>query len=103
MDVVRVPSWEEPFGRSVAEAMAMGVPVVATPVTGIPELVEDGVTGLLVAERDPSALARAIERLLGNEYLAQRLAAGARRRIDESFDLQQNVAQLRRLFLEATA
>jgi glycosyltransferase involved in cell wall biosynthesis len=85
------------------EAMAMGVPVVATPVTGIPELVEDGVTGLLVAERDPSALARAIERLLGNEYLARRLAAAARRRIEESFDLQQNVAQLRRLFLEANA
>ena len=85
------------------EAMAMGVPVVATPVTGIPELVEDGVTGLLVPERDPSALARAIERLLGNEYLAQRLAAAARRRIEESFDLQQNVAQLRRLFLEANA
>ena len=85
------------------EAMAMGVPVVATPVTGIPELVEDGVTGLLVPERDPSALARAIERLLGNEYLARRLAAAARRRIEESFDLQQNVAQLRRLFLEATA
>ena len=85
------------------EAMAMGVPVVATPVTGIPELVEDGVTGLLVPERDPSALARAIERLLGNEYLARRLAAAARRRIEESFDLQQNVAQLRRLFLEANA
>ena len=85
------------------EAMAMGVPVVATPVTGIPELVEDGVTGLLAPERDPSALARAIERLLGNEHLAQRLAGAARGRIEESFDLQQNVAQLRRLFLEATA
>jgi glycosyltransferase involved in cell wall biosynthesis len=85
------------------EAMAIGVPVVATPVTGIPELVEDGVTGLLVPERDPRALAEAIERLLANEQLAQLLAAAGRRRIEEQFDLHRNVAKLRQLFEEAAA
>jgi glycosyltransferase involved in cell wall biosynthesis len=85
------------------EAMAVGVPVVATPVTGIPELVEDGVTGLLVQEGDPDALAHALERLLADEALAQDLAAAARRRVEERFDLGHNVARLRQLFEEATA
>jgi glycosyltransferase involved in cell wall biosynthesis len=85
------------------EAMATGVPVVATPVTGIPELVEDGVTGLLVPERDPGALAAAIQRLLVDKRLAQQLATAARRRIEESFDLRRTVAQLRRLFEEVPA
>ena len=80
------------------EAMALGVPVVATPVTGIPELVEDGVTGLLVPEHDPAALAAAIKRLLADEALAQRLAAAARRRVEKDFDLRRNVGLLRQLF-----
>jgi glycosyltransferase involved in cell wall biosynthesis len=82
------------------EAMALGVPVVATPVTGIPELVEDGVTGLLVPERDQAALAAAIEKLLADEALAQRLTAAARNRVEEYFDLRRNVGLLRKLFEE---
>ena len=87
----------------LVEAMALGVPVVATPVTGIPELVEDGVTGLLVSERDSGALAEAIRRVLSDDGLAEQLTIAARARIEQSFDLRRNVAQLRRLFEERAA
>lgn len=87
----------------LVEAMALGVPVVATPVTGIPELVVDAVTGLLVPERDPDALADAFERLLLDPGLAGGLARRARRRVEDVFDLHQNVARLRTLFEETAA
>ena len=79
------------------EAMALGVPVVSTAVTGIPELVEDGRTGLLVPERDPDALAAAIRRVLGEPATAGELARAGRGRVEEMFDLGRNVSELRRL------
>lgn len=82
------------------EAMALGVPVVSTPVTGIPELVAHERTGLLVPERDPRALAEAIESLLSDRARAQALALRARRRVEASFDLRRNVSQLRALLAE---
>src|SRR5262249_20949455 len=63
------------------EAMACGVPVVATAISGIPELIEDGVTGLLVPPDDPAALAGAIERLLGDPALRRRLGEAGQRRV----------------------
>ena len=63
-DAILVPSVEEPFGRTVAEAMAVGAPVVATTVGGPPELIDDGVTGLLVAPGDPHAWSQAVLRVL---------------------------------------
>jgi glycosyltransferase involved in cell wall biosynthesis len=86
----------------LVEAMACGVPVVATPVTGIPELVEDEVTGLLVPEHDAEALAAALARILQDAQLAKRLATAARARIESGFDLTRNVASLRALFEQAT-
>jgi glycosyltransferase involved in cell wall biosynthesis len=84
------------------EAMAMGVPVVATAVTGIPELVRDGATGLLVPERDPERLAAAIEDVLVDPEGAARRAAAARALVEREFDLRVNVATLRERF-EAAA
>jgi glycosyltransferase involved in cell wall biosynthesis len=72
LDVLVVPSRQEPFGTVLAEAMAVGTPVVATRVGGIPEVVEDGVTGRLVAPGDPRALAGAVL-----EVLERREAMGA--------------------------
>jgi glycosyltransferase involved in cell wall biosynthesis len=59
LDVLVLPSRQEPFGTVLSEAMAVGTPVVATRVGGLPEVVEDGVTGRLVAPGDPAALAQA--------------------------------------------
>lgn len=85
----------------LVEAMALGVPVVATDVTGIPELVEDGRTGILVPQRSPDALAAAIARLLDDRETARALAEAARRRVEADFDLHANVARLRGLLEEA--
>jgi glycosyltransferase involved in cell wall biosynthesis len=79
-DVLVLPSRDEPFGTVLAEAMAVGTPVVATRVGGLAEVVEDGVTGALVAPDDPEALAAAVLRVLArrDEYgaaAAQRAAA----------------------------
>lgn len=85
----------------LTEALALKIPVVATPVTGIPELVEDGRTGLIVPERDPAALAAAIRRLLEEPETARRLAEAGRARVERDFDLHANVRELRTLFEEA--
>ena len=79
------------------EAMAAGTPCVSTPVTGIPEAVLDGRTGLLVGERDPDALADAIARLLGDAVLRIRLATAARAHLEGCFDRRVQAAELARL------
>jgi glycosyltransferase involved in cell wall biosynthesis len=66
------------MGSVLLEATACGLPIAATTAGGIPEIVADGSSGLLVPTRDPEALAGAIARLLGDQSLAQRLAAQAR-------------------------
>jgi len=80
------------------EAMALGTPCVSTAVTGIPEVLRDGETGLMVPQRDPAALADAIERLLGDPTLRVELADRARRLIEEEFDVHRNAALLREVF-----
>jgi glycosyltransferase involved in cell wall biosynthesis len=77
LDVLVLPSRREPFGTVLAEAMAVGTPVVATRVDGLPEVVEDGVTGALVAPGDPDALAAAVVRVLARR---DELGATARER-----------------------
>lgn len=80
------------------EAMALGTPCISTDVTGIPELVQDGETGLLTPQHDPVVLAGAIERLLDSPGLRTELAQRARKRIQADFDIHRNTAQMRRLF-----
>jgi glycosyltransferase involved in cell wall biosynthesis len=86
------------FPNVLAEAMAMGVPVVSTRISGIPEMIDDGVHGLLVQPRDPAALATALQRVLSNELLHERLARAARQRICERFDSRRTTVALRDLF-----
>jgi colanic acid/amylovoran biosynthesis glycosyltransferase len=74
---------------------------VTTAVSGLPEAVIDGETGLLVPQHDPEALAGAIERLLTDRGLAARLSANARRHVEERFALERSAARLRALFPEA--
>jgi len=76
------------------EALAAGLPVVSTPVTGIPEIVDSGRAGLLVPEHDPEALADSILRLLGDEALRKNFAASGRLRAEQLFDMHSNAATL---------
>lgn len=82
----------------LVEAMAVGTPCVATDVTGIPEVVQHGKTGLLVPQQDPSALAGGLERIIGDSTLRVRLADEARRLIEAEFDIHRNTKQLRAVF-----
>ncbi|GEC03615.1 colanic acid biosynthesis glycosyltransferase WcaL [Streptomyces spinoverrucosus] len=79
------------------EAMAAGTPCVSTPVTGIPEAIVHGRTGLLVGEREPDALADAVLRLLDDAELRVRLAIAARAHLEERFDSRVQAAELARL------
>jgi glycosyltransferase involved in cell wall biosynthesis len=78
----------------LVEAMACGLPVVSTRLSGIPELIEDGVEGLLVAPNDPKALATAVERLLKHATLARALGVAGRRKVETSFDMTRNTRRL---------
>lgn len=79
---------------ALMEAAAMELPMVSTEVAGIPELVIDGVTGLVVPQRDPEALAAAIRRLLDDEDLRRRLGKAARKRVEEEFSRELNGERL---------
>ncbi len=83
---------------TILEAMAVGVPCVATDVTGIPEVVVEMETGLIVGQRDPKGLARSIQRLLADQDLARRLSKAARKKIEKEYDARVNTARLRDLF-----
>lgn len=83
---------------ALLEAMALGTPCVSTNVTGIPEVVRDGDTGLLVRPGAAADLALALARLLGDAELRVRLARAARRLIEREFDVEVNAAQLREVF-----
>jgi glycosyltransferase involved in cell wall biosynthesis len=72
------------------EAAACGLPIVTTPVSGIPELIEDRQTGVLVPPRDAAALAAAIDLLLHSRDLRERLRANARQKVEATFDLRRN-------------
>jgi glycosyltransferase involved in cell wall biosynthesis len=76
------------------EAMAVGTPVIASRVAGIPEALDEGRCGLLVPPKDVEALTRAIETLLGDEAMRRRFAESGRKRTEELFDLSRNGARL---------
>ena len=82
----------------VLEAMAAGLPVVATAVSGIPEAVRDGITGLLIPAHDPAALADALAALLTDPVRAARYGVAARARIVEEFALEVSSARLAAVF-----
>lgn len=80
------------------EAMALGTPCVSTDVTGIPEIIRDGETGLMVPQHDAESLANALQQLINEKSLRIRLAQNARRFIEKNFDIHANTAQQRTFF-----
>lgn len=88
LDVAALPSYREAQGLVILEAMALGRPVVASDVGGIPEMITDGVTGLLVPPHDPPALAAAIVRLLRDHPLADMIARAAKTMVHQRFCIE---------------
>jgi glycosyltransferase involved in cell wall biosynthesis len=97
-DVFCLPSWWEAMPLSVLEAMASGLPVVATAVGDIPRAVDDGVTGLLVPPADVGALSDALEALLTDADRRHRMGAEGRRRVERNFDITRTWSELDRLY-----
>lgn len=87
LDVLLLPSWEEPFGRAIIEAMGLGVPVLATNVGGPAEIIADGREGYLLAPREPAAWAQAVGRLAEHPERALEMGRAGRRRAEEAFSL----------------
>jgi glycosyltransferase involved in cell wall biosynthesis len=98
LDIFVLPSISEACPNALLEAMTIGLPVVATRVGGIPALVEDGKTGLLVPPGDPLSLARAIIRLIEDPGLAAALAARAREHVQNEFGLDRMLARIEALY-----
>jgi glycosyltransferase involved in cell wall biosynthesis len=92
--VCQFSRWEEVFGWMIAEAMAHAKPVIATRVGGIPELIDEGVSGHLVDRSDTAAMSRSILELLIDSDLRGRMGVAGRATVAQRFDLRQNVAQL---------
>lgn len=103
-DVVVLPSVVTPKGMmdgipvALMEAMAAGCAVVSTRVSGIPELVEDGVSGMIVPPADPKALAQSIRLLLADPSLRERLGRGARAAVLAEYTLSENTGRLHSIF-----
>ncbi len=97
-DIHLSPSHTEGMPNNVLEAMCAGLPVIATNVGGIPELVVDDVTGILVPAANPPAMAKAILGLLANPARMAAMGAAARARVLESFSIEQSVACLERAY-----
>lgn len=93
-----IASFAEGIPVVLMEAMAMGLPCVATRITGIPELIRDGIDGLLVAPSDVDGLAAALRLLMDDPALRERLGRSGRERVLEQYDLQRNVGALGSVF-----
>lgn len=104
LDLFVLPTHQEALGTALIEAAAMGLPAIASAVDGVPEVLADQETGLLVPAQDSAALAAAINRLLGDADLRARLAANARQRVVERFSrdvMAQNMVALYQHLLAA--
>jgi glycosyltransferase involved in cell wall biosynthesis len=93
--LVQPSVFDEPFGIQIVEAMASGLPVVGSAAGGIPELIVDRHTGILVERGDATGLAEAILRLLENPAMARQMGNAGRRRAEEKFSWERIVDELR--------
>jgi len=103
MDIFAMPSIHEEFGVSAVEAQAMEVPVVATRVGGIPEVVEDGMTGVLVEPRNVEQLAQAIIRLLENPELRLEMGRKGREYVLAHYQWDENATEMEKIYVDVVA
>ena len=102
-DIFCLPSLSEGLSSAILVAMASSLPVVATQVGGIPELVVDGETGLLVPANDARQLAAALGQVLESQSLRRRLGQAGRRRVERKFMLQRKLDETEQLYLSLLA
>lgn len=100
MDLFVLPSVFEPFGQVLLEAMVHSVPVVASKVGGIPEIIEDGVEGILVPPEDSVALSNAILHILSFSKIAAKMGMAGRMKVERQFQLQKTVDAVERIFYD---
>ena len=103
LDVLVAPSWEEPFGRSVIEAMALETAVIATDVGGPAEYIEHGVDGLVLGPRDVQRWAVALDRLLGDVPLREEIARHGSSKARSRFDHRDYVSSVLKVYDEVVA
>jgi glycosyltransferase involved in cell wall biosynthesis len=103
LDVLLLPSWEEPFGRALIEAMELEVPVVATNVGGPPEIIVDGREGYLLPPRTPEAWAEAIARIAESPDGGRAMGLAGRRRVEEAFSAERHAADMLAVYARVTA
>jgi len=99
-DAFSIPSFAEGIPVVLMEAMSMEIPCVTTRITGIPELIRDGVDGLLVAPSDAQGLADALAKLMDEPELRKKMGKEARQRIIDKYNLEKNVDRLAEVFRE---
>ena len=94
LDLLVLPSVAEPFGRTLIEAMAMERPVIATRAGGAVEVVDDGVTGILVTSENSDELADAIQWASKNRDIANKMGIKGRERAESLFAIKENVKKI---------
>jgi glycosyltransferase involved in cell wall biosynthesis len=100
-DVLVVPSNFEPFGIVILEAYASSTPVIASNVGGIPELIANGKTGLLVPPKNPQELAEAVLKVLQNKNMSSRLGKNGRKKA-EHFSWESITKKIEKIYLSIT-
>jgi glycosyltransferase involved in cell wall biosynthesis len=100
LDILVVPSLQEPFGKILIEGMAMKKPVIASSVGGIPEILVDGQTGILVPPADAGSLGRALRQLIDHRDMREKMGIEGRKRVESLFTIERNVHQTEHVYEE---
>jgi len=100
MDILVLPSRQEPFGRSIIEAMALGIPVVASEVGGIPEIITDNKDGCLTPVEDTVTLSNTLKKLLKSKATRDRIGKNARKTIENKFNIKKLSLDIQKIIEE---
>jgi glycosyltransferase involved in cell wall biosynthesis len=103
LDILALTSYTEGLPNAILEAMAAGVPVVATSVGGVPEAISDGKNGLLVASGDPTAVFEGVHKLLSDASFRSTLVAAGLRRVEQEFTFEAQALRYESLIRELAA
>ncbi|TCS93257.1 glycosyltransferase [Hazenella coriacea] len=98
MDIFVLPSYSESFGVAAIEAQACGVPVIVTQVGGLPEVVEDGETGIIIPNNEPKHLVPALERLIQDPELRLRMGEAGAHHVRQEYDWEENANRMLQLY-----